>query len=239
MVTFSIGQWRAWAPEMRDAESWMQWANNPYCPLADHESPELNFLTPVQRRRLSPMARMVFDCAWPLADNRPSMPLVFASQHGETTRSFALLQAMGRHEGLSPTSFGLSVHNAVAGMWSKIRGGNTKAIALSVNADGLEQAFMEAAFLLRRGARAAMVVLAEERPPPAYIPWIADVPFSYAVAFRIERGVQWRLEQHQDQSGIPQLWPNALNFVRHLCLGSPTLQNTNGDQHWLWTRTSQ
>lgn len=200
----------------------------------------------MQRRRLSPMARMVFDCAWPLAENRASMPLVFASQHGETTRSFALLQAMGRHEGLSPTSFGLSVHNAIAGMWSIVRGDKTESTALSVSADGLEHAFMEAAFLLRRGARSALVVLAEERPPPAYMPWVDDVPFSYAVAFRIERGTQWRLERHQDESdsgtgsepGSAQLWPNPLNFVRHLCLGSSSLHNTNGDRHWLWTRTA-
>ena len=192
----------------------------------------------MQRRRLSPMARMVFDCAWPLAEDRPPMPLVFASQHGETTRSFALLQAMGRNEGLSPTSFGLSVHNAIAGMWSIVRGDKTESIALSVNADGLEHAFMEAAFLLRRGARAALVVLAEERPPPAYTPWIHDVPFSYAVAFRVERGPQWRLEQCQDESGGRQLWPNALNLVRHLCLGSASLHNTSGDRHWLWTRNT-
>ncbi|MGP1613463.1 MAG: beta-ketoacyl synthase chain length factor [Pollutimonas bauzanensis] len=216
----------------------MQWAHNPYCPLSDHESPSLDFLTPVQRRRLSPMARMVFDCAWPLADNRPPIPLVFASQHGETTRSFALLQAMGRHEGLSPTSFGLSVHNAIAGMWSKARGGKAESIALSVNRDGLEHAFMEAAFLLRRGARAALVVLAEERPPPAYMPWIEDVPFSYAVAFRIERGMQWRLERDQGEPQGSPLWPNALNFVRHLCLGSASLRNAGADRQWLWTRNS-
>ncbi len=184
------------------------------------------------------MARMVFDCAWPLADNRPPIPLVFASQHGETTRSFALLQAMGRHEGLSPTSFGLSVHNAIAGMWSKARGGKAESIALSVNRDGLEHAFMEAAFLLRRGARAALVVLAEERPPPAYMPWIEDVPFSYAVAFRIERGMQWRLERDQGEPQGSPLWPNALNFVRHLCLGSASLRNAGADRQWLWTRNS-
>src|SRR5690606_17808410 len=106
-----------------------------------------------------PMARMVFDCAWPLAEAGPPMPLVFASQHGETTRSFALLQAMGRNEGLSPTSFGLSVHNAIADTWSKVRGDTTQSVALSVNTDGLEQAFLEAAFLIRRGARSALVVL--------------------------------------------------------------------------------
>lgn len=237
MVTFSIGQWRAWSPEMRDSESWMQWANHPYCPMAGYESPTLGFLTPMQRRRLSPMARMVFDCAWPLADNRPPMPLVFASQHGETTRSFALLQAMGRNEGLSPTSFGLSVHNAVADMWSTVRGDNAPSTALSVDTDGLEHAFMEAAFLLRRGARSALVVLAEERPPPAYQPWIDDIPFSYAVAFRIERGMQWRLEKRQAEPDASQFLPNPLNFVRHLCLGSASVHNTNGDRHWLWTRS--
>ncbi|RTZ41659.1 3-oxoacyl-ACP synthase [Candidimonas sp. SYP-B2681] len=236
MVTFSIGQWRAWAPEMRDGESWMQWAQQPYCPLADHESPQLDFLTAVQRRRLSPMARMVFDCAWPLATGRQPMPLVFASQHGETTRSFALLQAMGRHEGLSPTSFGLSVHDAVAGLWSKVSGDKIQSIALSVNSDGLEQAFLEAAFLLRRGARSALVVLAEERPPPAYMPWIYDVPFSYAVAFRVERGMEWGLELCEEPLIASGQWSNTLNFVQRLCLGSTSVSNPCEKGHWRWTR---
>lgn len=215
----------------------MQWADHPYCPLTtEHESPSLDFLTPVQRRRLSPMARMVFDCAWPLAEAWPPMPLVFASQHGETTRSFALLQAMGRNEGLSPTSFGLSVHNAIADTWSKVRGDNAPSVALSVNTDGLEQAFLEAAFLMRRGARSALVVLAEERPPPAYKPWINDVPFSYAVAFRLQRGMQWRLERSDHQSEPPSFLPNPLNFVRHLCLGSRSLYNAGENGNWLWTR---
>lgn len=173
---------------MQDAGSWLHWAEHPYCPVGEPSPPRLEFLPPMQRRRLSPMARAVFECAWPVAAGQPPMPLVFASRHGETTRSFGLLQALAAGEPLSPTAFGLSVHNAIAGQWSIIRRETDESVALSAEEDGLELAFLEAGLLLAEGHDNVLVVLAEERPPAPYSPWIDDVPFSYAAAFRLRAG---------------------------------------------------
>ncbi len=201
----------------------------------------------MQRRRLSPMARAVFECAWPVAAGQPPMPLVFASRHGETTRSFGLLQALAAGEPLSPTAFGLSVHNAIAGQWSIIRRETDESVALSAEEDGLELAFLEAGLLLAEGHDNVLVVLAEERPPAPYSPWIDDVPFSYAAAFRLRTGCGWRLENSADPASrpgdtaadsAPPGWPNALNLLRHLALRTPRWQHANRGRHWLWTRSA-
>lgn len=201
----------------------------------------------MQRRRLSPMARAVFECAWPVAAGQPSMPLVFASRHGETTRSFGLLQALAAGEPLSPTAFGLSVHNAIAGQWSIIRRETDESVALSAEEDGLELAFLEAGLLLAEGHDNVLVVLAEERPPAPYSPWIDDVPFSYAAAFRLRAGRDWRLENSAVPASRPgdtaadsaaPGWPNALNLLRHLALRTPRWQHANRGRHWLWTRSA-
>lgn len=232
---------------MQDAGSWLHWAEHPYCPVGEPSPPRLEFLPPMQRRRLSPMARAVFECAWPVAAGQPPMPLVFASRHGETTRSFGLLQALAAGEPLSPTAFGLSVHNAIAGQWSIIRRETDESVALSAEEDGLELAFLEAGLLLAEGHDNVLVVLAEERPPAPYSPWIDDVPFSYAAAFRLRAGCDWRLENSADpasrtggtaaDSAAPG-WPNTLNLLRHLALRTPRWQHANRGRHWLWTRSA-
>ncbi|WP_241075763.1 beta-ketoacyl synthase chain length factor [Achromobacter insuavis] len=224
---------------MQDASSWLYWAEHPYCPVGEPSPPRLEFLPAMQRRRLSLMARAAFECAWPVAEGQPPMPLVFASRHGETTRNFGLLQSLAAGEPLSPTAFGLSVHNAIAGQWSIIRRETTESVALSAEDDGLEHAFLEAGLLLADGHDNVLVVLAEEQPPTPYSPWIDDVPFTYAAAFRLRAGTDWRLEAGaHTASPPPPPWPNALNLLRHLNLQTPSWRHANRARQWLWTRSA-
>jgi len=193
------------------------------------------------------MAREVFACAWPLAEHQSSgtMPLVFASRHGETSRSFPLLQTLAADEPLSPTSFCLSVHNAIAAQWSILRGETVESVALSAEEDGLEHAFIEAALLLVAGHKQVLVVVAEEAPPEAYTPWISDVPFSYVAAFVVCAGRDWRLTLNSPKNADPRTptrprhrCPNPLNLVRHLLLQTPYWQhvNANTSRTWRWTQ---
>ncbi|WMD22880.1 beta-ketoacyl synthase chain length factor [Achromobacter seleniivolatilans] len=241
MLTFSIAQWQGWTQGIDEPTDWLDWAKHPYCPLGDQRAPRLDFLPPMQRRRLSPLARAVFECAWPLGENHPNMPLVFASRHGETTRNFGLLQSLAAGEALSPTAFGLSVHNAIAAQWSIIRRETAESVALSVEDDGLEHAFIEAAMLFDQGHKDVLLVLAEERPPAAYTPWMDDVPYTYAAAFRLRPGNEWTLTMsaepaHTDASR-EQVWPNPLNLLRHLTLRTPSWHHANHARRWTWTRT--
>ena len=241
MLTFSIAQWQGWTQGFQDPDGWLDWAEHPYCPIGDQSAPRLDFLPPMQRRRLSPLARAVFACAWPLADAHAGMPLVFASRHGETTRNFGLLQSLAADEPLSPTAFGLSVHNAIAAQWSIIRRETAESVALSVEDDGLEHAFIEAAMLFEQGHENVLVVLAEEQPPAPYAPWIKDVPVSYAAAFRLRPGTDWTLALGPppggDDEAAAQLWPNPLSLLRHLALRTPSWRHANRARAWTWTRT--
>ncbi|MEY2840859.1 MAG: hypothetical protein RJB60_3158, partial [Pseudomonadota bacterium] len=48
--------------------------------------------------------------------------MVFASRYGDATRSLAMLGDLVNQQALSPSSFALSVHNAVAAIYSIARG---------------------------------------------------------------------------------------------------------------------
>ncbi|WP_213948457.1 beta-ketoacyl synthase chain length factor [Luteibacter sp. dw_328] len=240
MIELAIERWRAWAPGIEEPAAWAAWSAAPR-PLVDSgEQPSCDFVPPMQRRRLSRLARIVMHTAWPMCSDDEQLPFVYASRHGETTRTFAMLDDIGREAPLSPTQFGLSVHNAIAGQWSILREQRGESVAIAGEADTFEHAIVEAAALLGEGAAAVIVVLAEERPAVAYDGWIDDVPFSYAVALRVSRadgtaaGPRWRLSLRGNTEAAPSApGPHALQFVRALHDGA-ILDHPWKTRRWTW-----
>lgn len=231
-MKFDISAWRAWAPGISTEQEWLQWLNNPLHPVST-ETADVSFLPAMQRRRLSPLARMVFHVAWPLAKTQP---VVFCSRHGENVRNLELLKQVGEREALSPASFSLSVHNAIIGLWSIFREDRSEMTALAGNQDVLEHGLLEAWMLLEQGAESVLVVMAEDQQPELYQPWITDAPFPYALALEIKAGDGFSLELKTQQSKSAQSpWPHAIN-VLSLLLGQKNqlLQGVDTRQ-WLWS----
>lgn len=245
-MEFRIQQWHAWAPALDTDQAWQAWSREPVQVPDDNEQPSCDFLPAMQRRRLSRLARMTMHVAWPLCGEHEQLPFVFASRHGETPRTFALLSDVAEGQPLSPTQFGLSVHNAIAGQWSILRGQRGESIAIAGEADTFEHAMVEATTLLGEGAPSVLVVIAEEHPPAAYEEWIEDVPFSYALALRVggidadnpaQAGERWRLrlESGRDDSAVTA-WPHALDWVRAQHDRNDTLVHTWKTRRWIWQR---
>jgi hypothetical protein len=247
VITFCIEQWRAWAPGLDGANAWQAWAQAPTVLPDRQQQPDCLTLPAMQRRRLSRLARMTMEVASPLCGEHEQLPFVFASRHGETTRTFALLGEISAEQPLSPTQFGLSVHNAIAGQWSILRGQRGESVAIAGEADTFEHAMLEAAVLLDAGAPAVLVVIGEEQPPPAYEQWIDDVPFSYAVALRLGQagtsgdssaGPCWQLQlDRHDGSEARCAWPHALDFLRVLHTHESSLEHVWKTRRWNWQRT--
>jgi len=243
MLTFSIAQWQGWTSGMQDTSSWLHWAEHPYCPVGEPSPPRLEFLPPMQRRRLSPLARAAFECAWPVAHDHPPMPLVFASRHGETTRNFGLLQALAAGEALSPTAFGLSVHNAIAALYSIARGHRGNYLALAAGQATVETACLEAAGLLADGAREVRVVVYESRLPEIYATFADEPDPFFAWCWRLTAptpgqptlSLQWEAAPEATATA-PGALPHALDLHRFLLSGAPALEHVAQGQRWRWGR---
>lgn len=237
MISFDISQWRAWAPGLQTPDDWQAWASGTLSVPADGQAPDVSFLPAMQRRRLSYLARMAFTVGWPLAEGQAPMPLVYVSRHGETPRTFSILSELAEGQPLSPTQFSLSVHNAVIGLWSIMRAETTEMTALAASGDGFEQGLLEAAALLREGAPAVLLIVAEEQPPQIYRPWVHDVPFAYAVGLRITAGQQWRLSpQPAEPNALPAPLPHALNWLKASLAGTQSFVHTWKRRAWNWQR---
>jgi hypothetical protein len=238
VIQFDIDQWQAWAPGLASAHDWAIWAQDPCDPNSSDAQPDVSFLPAMQRRRLSRLARMVFAVAAPLAAGQPPMPLIYASRHGETARTFAILNDLASGEPLSPTQFSLSVHNAIIGLWSIQQKDPSEMTALAAEGDGLEHAVLEASLLLGEGEPAVLVVIAEDQTPAVYAPWISDVSFPYAVALLLKPGGTWQLSLEAADGNNPQTQrPHAIELIGALLNGQPTFQHRWERRQWNWQRT--
>jgi hypothetical protein len=135
--------------------------------------PDVASVEPLQRRRLSRLARAFCHCA-----ERVAVPegarVVFASRHGEAERTLAILQDLAAGAEVSPTLFSLSVHNAVPGIWSILRGSRAPACALAAGPDTFGWGLVEA--LAAHAAKPDVPVLflyADDRLPE---PWAELTP---------------------------------------------------------------
>lgn len=238
MIQFNIDQWQAWAPGLASAGDWAVWAQNPCDPACSESQPDVSFLPAMLRRRLSQLARMVFAVATPLAAGQPPMPLVYASRHGETARTFAILNDLANGEPLSPTQFSLSVHNAIIGLWSIQQQNACEMTAIAAEGDGLEHAVLEASLLLDEGAPAVLVVVAEDQTPALYAPWISDVRYPYAVALLLKRGRTWQLSLGTTDVRTGQATrPHAIGLVDALLNDQSTFEHRWEGRQWNWHRT--
>ena len=186
----------------------------------------------MQRRRIERLGRMAVQAAWWCSQAETAgVPLVFASRHGDVQRSFELLEQLARGEPMSPTHFGLSVHNAIAALYSIVRGERGNYLALAAGRATAEAALVEAAGLLADGAPEVLVVVYDARPPAAYASFLDEPDPFYAWSWRVRAdgegtrlSLAWAAEMTGDDASAPEEAPSA---ARTLIAGERWL----GDAH--------
>jgi hypothetical protein len=161
---------------------------------------DAGFLPLMQRRRLSPLAKAAISVAWPCREGFPDLPAVFASRHGESRYYFEMLNELARSEPLSPSRFSLSVHNAIAGLYSLYGETRSPYVAIAPGEEGVSAALLEAAGLIAEHPEGRVLVVWYEQPLPAeYRSYTGGPDFTLALAMRLGgpslRGPQLRVRR--------------------------------------------
>nr|WP_308600692.1 beta-ketoacyl synthase chain length factor [Massilia sp. Dwa41.01b] len=180
-VSFSIARHAAWAPGVTSSARWSEWAAQPWR-IEPGEGPKLAAMPAMLRRRAGLLGRMALEVAYDCLGQEADVPTVFCSRHGEVGRAIGLLQDLARGEPLSPTAFGLAVHNASAGLFSIARADRANHIALAAGSASVEHAVIEACSLLADGAPSVLLVACDE-PLPALLSSFEDCdeqPYAFA-----------------------------------------------------------
>jgi hypothetical protein len=242
-VSFSVAAHAAWSPGATTAAAWQTWAAAPH-PLSEGEEPGARQVPAMLRRRAGFLGKMALEAAFQCLGEQRDVPCVFVSRHGEVARAVDLLGELAQDIALSPTGFGLAVHNASAGLFSIARADRANHIALAAGDSGAEHAVIEACGLLADGAPMVLLVV-YDCPLPQVFAGFADgeeEPHAWAWLMTPAQGEALRLEWTAADSAAPAAGngasPAGLEVLRFFLGGQDELVRVAGRQRWRWSRNA-
>ena len=127
--------------------------------LRPGEPPDVAFVPPLLRRRLSPLQKVFFHLANFGADAPLPRNVVFASRDGEDTLTRRIVADFQADGTVSPQRFSTSVYNAAPGLWSIVTKNPAPYTALAAGDATVRCALLEA---LGAGVTPTLFVYAEE-----------------------------------------------------------------------------
>ncbi|WP_366145924.1 beta-ketoacyl synthase chain length factor [Acidovorax sp.] len=250
-VAFAVRAWAAVAPGLQSQEQWLRWADAPSCPVGAAVV-ELPQVPPMARRRLGHLAKMavsVADAAL-VSARSADIPIVWASRYGDAAKSIALLQTQALDEALSPTAFGLSVHNGVGAQHSILRGIRANAVCVASSHCAPEAGVVEAVGLLNDVEQelAEVLLVSYDEPLPSDYAVFHDEPVAEyawaALLVPLQPGDEGYVLQALDdvprehgRHGESDALPHGLDVLHFLLQGKrQSLVHGHASGQWMWER---
>lgn len=245
-LSFSIAAHAAWAPGIETPEAWLAWAKQPFVIAGDSE-PGVKQMPPMLRRRAGALGKMALEVAYQCLDGRKDVPAIFCSRHGEVARAYELLSDLANDVALSPTTFGLAVHNASAGLFSIARADQANHLALAAGASSVEHAVIEACGLLADGAPMVLLVVYDTLLPAVFEKFqdCNEQPHAWAwLIVPADKGVQpvmrlsWSAAEEvvDTQAMHAQKMPSSLQILQFQLSAALSMERISDRRRWCWTR---
>ena len=147
---------------------------------AEAPKPDVSFVPPLERRRLTGVERAALSVAWQVKTDS-ELPVVFASRWGEIGVTIKLMQQFHADGEMSPAGFSASVHNAAPGAFSLLTKNHAPYTAIAARDRSLEAGLLETLALRRE----SIFVYAEEATPEFYLSEFGEPQPACAVALRV------------------------------------------------------
>jgi len=248
--SFVIESWAACAPGVDTPQRWAQWASAPWLPEGELQV-ALAAVAPMLRRRFAPLGRLAAQAAIDLAGSATlapdadldDQPTVYASRYGETSRCLELLGEQAHGNPLSPTAFGLSVHNAIGAMIALTRGDRRNSSAIAAGRATAAAGVVEALGLLEDGAAGASLIVYDAPLPANYTQFEDEPSAHFAFAWKLRRPrageralhLEWQADEGECASAQPQL-PSSLQALWFGLSDARELSQSSGGRRWSWSR---
>ena len=239
-IRFSIAASAAWAPGVETAEAWIEWAVG-HRSIEGESEPAVRAMAPMLRRRAGFLDKMALEVAYRCLGDRRDVPTIFISRHGEASRSVDLLSDLAKGLPVSPTNFGLSVHNATNGLFSIARRDRASSSALAAGPSSVEHGVIEVCGVLADGASEVLLVV-YDRPLPALYAAYQDCheqPFAWAWLMRPPSGDVYSLswsKAEESESVAAERWPAGLEILRFYLRRDRSLKRICQRRRWIWSR---
>ncbi|MGB0935877.1 MAG: beta-ketoacyl synthase chain length factor [Colwellia sp.] len=188
-MKFVIKECVAWGGGLSSQQDWQAFSKGEIQLSSTQELPLLSEIPAMQRRRLSPFAKVTLHCALTASkEAKGSIASVFASRHGDLVKTTKLIQNVCEKEPLSPTNFGLSVHNGIGGLFSLFTKNKAPLTAITAGEDTFFTGLLDALCkLASNNYKQIMFVYSESVAPEIYQPYIVQDNISIACALILEQ----------------------------------------------------
>ncbi len=206
--------------------------------------PKLAFVPAMQRRRLSPFAKMALKVANDsIIDVVQDLPIVFSSRHGDLPKTSTLLADLADKNAISPTAFGLSVHNAIPSLFSILTNNKQAINAISAGQDSFMMALVDAYARLKSGlADEILFIHADQKLPETYLGFQDEQQLSHAISMVIslpdqeqkttnEQSIRFSFKQFSN--AVIDNMPLSLLFSQWYC--STQQQIVLASKNYQWT----
>ena len=136
-------------------------------PQNDAEVPDISFVPAMQRRKMSQLIKMTVAIAHNITESDKQVAAVYSSRYGEWEQTLKqLLKYFEEHE-VSPTGFGLSVHNAAIGMVSLLNKNQKSYTSIAGNEHTFDSGLIESIATLNKEDK-VLYISSNERTPELY-----------------------------------------------------------------------
>jgi hypothetical protein len=186
------------------------------------------------RRRLSALAKLSLHVAHECVQSLPQARLVYASRHGELSKTTAMLHDLAREEALSPTAFSLSVLNATVGVFSILRQDTSPATAIAAAENSFGYGLLEACAQLNADPSIPVLLIYADEPIPEIYQDRSAMP-AHAIALLLSNDATEQIDcRIQSESRDEERTEaQSLAFLRCLRSRAPS-EWRHANRVWRW-----
>ncbi|MFV5444526.1 beta-ketoacyl synthase chain length factor [Acinetobacter oleivorans] len=172
----------------------------------------LDCIPAMQRRRLSPLAKLALNSAIGALDSNKADYIVWVSKYGDEAKTLNILKDVLNEQTPSPTQFSTSVHNAISGLYSILCQDDTPSTSLSCS---WTESLIEAYALLKSmtDINRVLVVAYDEPLPNIYAEAVDFSAYAMATVVTLEQpNLQITAWMHTDEADAPafaHFWQDA------------------------------
>lgn len=194
-TSIAVLEWAAYAQSLNTEDAWIRWGQQATPSLDALElAPPLTSMNPMLRRRVSLTGRLACEVAYgatqscrELGQWSTDTAMVFATRYGDAQKSLAMLADLTAGNPLSPTHFGLAVHNAAGAFFAMAQGYKNNMTVITAGEQTIRCAFTESLGLLADGAPEVLLVSYDLPLPTPYENFHTSTMPGHAWALRMRQ----------------------------------------------------
>lgn len=187
LMPLRVTAWNFWSPTGTDPLHWLSHIGEEDETVT--AAAPARSVPPLQRRRMSRLARMALEVATEIPGGTTADYCVFCSRHGEIQRTDSILEDLASGIEPSPTDFAMSVHNTSVGLYSIVCQMHVPSTSICAGELTFLAGWIEAAaWLAEHPGHSVLLVMFDEGVPPMLRSDVQHATRDYAMALLLAGG---------------------------------------------------